>query len=145
MKRTWNSSKKWKALETVPRRTFVAISYPQTCKLCNQDECNCLKPMFQQDAFRHASYGKQESCDKSKDMNIVDGLQKRVGTSSSAYPQEGDKYEHSKNHSRYNSSYNHVVYDYVKHEKYACMNGRKSCCSYVVCITIKFQDAGREW
>ena len=31
------SSKAMKALETVPRRTFVAGSNTQTCKFCNQD------------------------------------------------------------------------------------------------------------
>ena len=124
------SSKAMKALETIPRRTFVAGSNPQTCKVCNQDECNCLNPMLHQDACRHAAYGEQESCDNSKDMNNVVGLQKRDGTSSSSSSQEGDKYEHSKQHSRYNSSYNHVFYDYVKHDKSTCMNGRNFFCSY---------------
>ena len=79
-------SKSTKALVTVPRRNFAAGSNPQTCKFCNQDECNCLKPMLQQDSFRHASYGEQESCDSSKDMNIVVVLQKRARTSSIASP-----------------------------------------------------------
>ena len=92
------SSKAMKALETVPRRTFVAGSKPQTSKVCNQDERNCLKTMLQQDACRHAAYGEQESCDSSKDMNLIFGLQKRVGTSSSSSAQEGDKDEHSKKH-----------------------------------------------
>ena len=119
------SSKAMKALETVPRRTFVASSNHQTCKVCNQAECNCLKPMLQQDACRHAAYGEQESCDSSKDMNNVVGLQKRVGTSSSSSSQEGEKYGHSKQHSRYNSSHSHVVYDYVNYENSTCMNVRK--------------------
>ena len=31
-------SKSMKALETIPRRTFVAGSNHQTCKFCNKDE-----------------------------------------------------------------------------------------------------------
>ena len=42
--------------------------------------------MLQQDAFRHAAYGEKESCDNSKDMDIVVGLQKRAGTYSSSSP-----------------------------------------------------------
>ena len=120
------SSKAMKALETVPRRTFVASSKHHTCKVCNQDECNCLKPMLQQDAFRHAAYGEKGSCENSKDMNNVFGLQNRAGTYSISSSREGEKYEHSKQHSRYNSSYNHFLYDYVKHDNSTCMNGRKS-------------------
>ena len=61
--------------------------------------------MLQEDGCRHAAYGKRESCDSSKDMNNVVGLQKRVGTSSSSSSQEGDKDGNSKKHSRYISSW----------------------------------------
>ena len=86
--------------------------------------------MLQQDVCKHAAYGEQEIFDNYQDMNTDVDLQKRVGTSSISSPQEGKKYGHEKQHSRYNSPHSQVVYDYVKHEKSTCMNGRKSCCSY---------------
>jgi hypothetical protein len=92
-------------------RTFVASSIPQACKVCVQDECKCVK---------------QKSCDNDEDKNTIVGLQKRVGNSSNSPPQEGDKGECS----RYNSAYHSVAFDYVKHDKFACKNGRKNACTY---------------
>jgi hypothetical protein len=97
--------------ETVPRKTFVASSIPQACKVCVQDECKCMK---------------QESCDSHEDKKIVFGLQRRACNSSNSPPQEGDKGECS----RYISTYNLVAFDYVKHGKFACKNGRKIPCTY---------------
>jgi hypothetical protein len=92
-------------------RTFVASSIPQACKACVQDECKCVK---------------QKSCDSHEDKNTVVGLQRRACNSSNSPPQRGDKGECS----RYNSAYHSVAFDYVKHDKFACKNGRKSPCTY---------------
>ena len=40
------NSKVMKAFETTPRTTFVASSKPQTCQVCFQVDCHCLKPML---------------------------------------------------------------------------------------------------
>jgi hypothetical protein len=92
-------------------RTFVESSIPSACKACVQDECECVK---------------QESCDSDEDKNIVDGLQRRACNSSDSPPQRGDKGECS----RYNSTYHSVAFDYVKHDKFVCKNGRKNPCTY---------------
>jgi hypothetical protein len=78
---------------------------------CVQDECKCVK---------------QDSCESHEDKNIVVGLQRRVGNSSNSPPQKGDKGECS----RYISAYNSISFDYVKHGKLACKNGRKFPCIY---------------
>ena len=39
-------SKAMKAYEATSKRNFVAGSNPQTCKVCIQDDCHCLKPML---------------------------------------------------------------------------------------------------
>ena len=116
-----------KALEKFQKRNFEAISNPQTCQVCFQVEFHCLKPMLQQDVCRHVAYGDQESSDSYQYMNTDVGLQKRVGTSSRSSPQVGVKDGHANQHLRYNYSHSQVDYVYVKHEKYACMNGRNSC------------------
>ena len=95
-------------------------------------QCWTLHPTIhlrnlKQDVCRHVPYGEKDSYNSYQDMNVDVGLQKRARTSSSSSPQEGKKYGHVKKHSRYTYSHSQVVYDYVKHEKSACMNGRKSC------------------
>jgi hypothetical protein len=105
------NSKVEETREKVPRTNFVSSSIPQACKACVQDECKCVK---------------QESCDSHEDKNIVVGLQRRACNSSNSPPQRGDKGECS----RYNSAYHSVAFDYVKHDKFACKNGRKSPCTY---------------
>jgi hypothetical protein len=93
-------------------RTFVEISIPPIYKDCVQDECECVK---------------RKSCDSDEDKNtIVDGLQRRACSSSDSPPQRGDKGECS----RYNSAYHSVAFDYVKHDKFVCRNGRKNPCTY---------------
>jgi hypothetical protein len=92
-------------------RTFVESSISSACKTCVQDECKCVK---------------QKSCDSHEDKNRFVGLQKRACNSSNSPPQRGDKGECS----RYKSAYNSVAFDYVKHDKFACKNGRKSPCTY---------------
>jgi midasin (ATPase involved in ribosome maturation) len=69
---------------------------------------------------------KQKICDSDEDKNTIVGLQKRVGNSSNSPPQRGDKGECS----RYNSTYQSVAFDYVKHDKFTCKNGRKHPCTY---------------
>jgi hypothetical protein len=105
------NSKVEETREKVPRTTFVASSIPPACKACVRDECKCVK---------------QESYDSHADKNIVVGLQKRACNSSNSPSQRGDEGECS----RYNSSYHSVDFDYVKHDKFACKNGRKSPCTY---------------
>jgi hypothetical protein len=92
-------------------RTFVSSSTPPACKACVQDECKCVK---------------QKSCDSDEDKNTIVGLQRRACNSSNSPPQRGNKGECS----RYNSSYHSVAFDYVKHDKFACKNGRKNPCTY---------------
>jgi hypothetical protein len=92
-------------------RTFVESSIPPACKACVQDECECVK---------------QESCDSDEDKDTVVGLQRRACNSSNSPPQRGDKGECS----RYNSAYHSVAFDYVKHDKFVCKNGRKNPCTY---------------
>jgi hypothetical protein len=92
-------------------RTFVESSIPPACKACVQDECKCVK---------------QKSCDSDEDKNTVVGLQRRACNSSNSPPQRGDKGECS----RYNSAYHSVAFDYVKHDKFVCKNGRKNPCTY---------------
>jgi hypothetical protein len=92
-------------------RTFVESSIPPACKACVQDECKCVK---------------QKSCDSDEDKNTIVGLQRRACNSSNSPPQRGDKGECS----RYNSAYHSVAFDYVKHDKFVCKNGRKSPCTY---------------
>jgi hypothetical protein len=92
-------------------RTFVESSIPPACKACVQDECECVK---------------RKSCDSDEDKNTVDGLQRRACNSSNSPPQRGDKGECS----RYNSAYHLVAFDYVKHDKLVCKNGRKNPCTY---------------
>jgi hypothetical protein len=69
---------------------------------------------------------KQKICDSDEDKNTVDGLQRRACNSSDSPPQRGDKGECS----RYNSAYHSVSFDYVKHNKFVCNNGRKNPCTY---------------
>jgi hypothetical protein len=88
-------------------RTFIESSIPSACKACIQDECKI-------------------SCDSDDDKDIVDGLQKRASNSSDSPPHRGDKGECS----RYNSTYNSVAFDYVKHNNFASNNGRKNPCTY---------------
>jgi hypothetical protein len=76
-----------------------------------QDECKCVK---------------QKSCDNHEDKKRFVSLQKRACNSLNSPPQRGDKGECS----RYKSAYNSVAFDYVKHDKSACKNGRKSPCTY---------------
>ena len=35
-----------KAFEATSKRNFVASSKPQTCQVCFQVDCHCLKPML---------------------------------------------------------------------------------------------------
>jgi hypothetical protein len=91
-------------------RTFVESSIAPACKACIQDECECVK---------------RKSCDSDEDKNTVDGLQRRACNSSNSPPQRGDKGECS----RYNSAYYSVAFDYVKHDKFVCKNGRKNPCT----------------
>ena len=53
-----------KAFETTSKRNFVTSSKPQTCQACFQVDFHCLKPMLQQDVYRHANYGEHESLDR---------------------------------------------------------------------------------
>jgi hypothetical protein len=92
-------------------RTFVESSIPPACKACVQDECKCVK---------------RKSCDSDEDKNTIVGLQRRACNSSNSPPQRGDKGECS----RYNSAYHSVAFDYVKHDKFVCKNGRKNPCTY---------------
>jgi hypothetical protein len=92
-------------------RNFVESSIPQACKAYVQDECKCVK---------------QKSCDSHEDKNRFVGLQRRACNSSNSPPQRGDKGECS----RYNYAYHLIAFDYVKHDKIACKNGRKSPCTY---------------
>jgi hypothetical protein len=92
-------------------RIFVASSIPQACKLWVRDECKCVK---------------QESYDSHADKKIFVGLQRRACNSSNSPPQRGDKGECSRHISTYNSG----SFDYVKHGRFACKNGRKSPCTY---------------
>jgi hypothetical protein len=92
-------------------RTFVESSIPPACKACVQDECKCVK---------------RKSCESDEDKNTIVGLQRRACNSSNSPPQRGDKGECS----RYNSAYHSVAFDYVKHDKFVCKNGRKNPCTY---------------
>jgi hypothetical protein len=104
------NSKVEETREKVPRTNFVSSSTPPACKVCVQYECKCVK---------------QESYDIHADKNTIVGLQRRSCNSSKSPPQRGDKGECS----RYNSTYHSVAFDYVKHDKFACKNGRKSPCT----------------
>ena len=53
-----------------------------------------------------------------------------AGASTCSSPHEGKNDGHVKQHLRYNSSHSQVDYVSDKHDKYACLNGRKSCCAY---------------
>jgi hypothetical protein len=64
---------------------------------------------------------KQKSCDSREDKNIVDRLQRRNCNSSNSPPQRGNKGECL----RYNYAYHSVAFNYVKHDKFACKNGKK--------------------
>ena len=92
-------------------RTFVESSNSSACKTCDQDECKCVK---------------QKGCDSHEDKRRFVSLQKRASNSSNSPPQRGDKGECS----RYKSAYNSVAFDYVKHGKFSCKNGRKIPCTY---------------
>jgi hypothetical protein len=92
-------------------RTFVESSISSACKTCVQDECKCVK---------------QKSCDSHEDKSRFVSLQKRACNSSNSPPQRSNKGECS----RYKSTYNTVAFDYVKHDKSACKNGRKRPCTY---------------
>jgi hypothetical protein len=89
-------------------RTFVESSNSSACKTCVQDECKCVK---------------QKGCDSHEDKSRFVSLQKRACNSSDSPPQSGDKGECS----RYKSAYNSVAFDYVKHDKSACKNGKRPC------------------
>ena len=65
-----------------------------------------------------------------QDMNTNVSLQKKAGTYTSSSPQEGKKDGHAKKHMRYNSSHSQVDYVFARHENFACLNARKSCCAY---------------
>jgi hypothetical protein len=89
-------------------RTFDESSNSSACKTCVQDECKCVK---------------QKGYDNHEDKSRFDSLQKRACNSSDSPPQRGDKGECS----RYKSAYNSVAFDYVKHDKSACKNGKRPC------------------
>ena len=61
-----------------------------------------------------------------KTRTDVVGLQRRACNSSNSPTQRGDKGECS----RYNSAYHSVSFNYVKHDKFVCKNGRKIPCTY---------------
>jgi hypothetical protein len=89
-------------------RTLVESSTSSACKICIQDECKCMK---------------QKGCDSHEDKSRFENLQKRVCNSSNSPPQNGEKGECS----RYKSAYNSVAFDYIKHDKSACKNGKRPC------------------
>jgi hypothetical protein len=89
-------------------RTFVESSNSSACKTCVQDECKCVK---------------QKGCDSHEDKRRFVSLQKRFYNSSNSPPQSGEKGECS----RYKSTYNIVAFDYVKHDKSTCKNGKRPC------------------
>ena len=51
-----------KAIETVPRRSFILGSLPQGCKDCIHGECNCLKHTLQEECV-HKHALQQGSCE----------------------------------------------------------------------------------
>jgi hypothetical protein len=89
-------------------RTLVESSNSSACKTCVQDEYKCVK---------------QKGCDNHEDKRRFESLQKRVCNSSNSPPQRGNKGECS----RYKSAFNSVAFDYVKHDKSACNNGKRPC------------------
>ena len=84
-------SKAMKACEATSKRNFVPSSKSQTCQVCFQFDCQCLKPMLQQEDCRHAAYGEHASSDNFQDMNTNVSVQGKAGTYTSSYPQECKK------------------------------------------------------
>jgi hypothetical protein len=89
-------------------RTLAQSLTSSACKICIQDECKCVK---------------QKACDSHEDKSRFESLQKRACDTSDSPPQNGEKGECS----RYKSAFNSVAFDYVKHEKSACKNGKRPC------------------
>jgi hypothetical protein len=89
-------------------RTLVQSLTSSACKTCVQDECKCVQ---------------QKGCDSHEDKSRFESLQKRACDTSDSPPQSGDKGECS----RYKSAFNSVAFDYVKHNKSACNNGKRPC------------------
>ena len=89
-------------------RTFDESSNSSACKTCVQDECKCVQ---------------QKGCYSHEDKSRFESLQKTACDSSDSPPQNGEKGESS----RYKSAYNSIAFDYVKHDKSACNNGKRPC------------------
>jgi hypothetical protein len=89
-------------------RTFVEGSNSSACKTCVQDEGKCVQ---------------QKGYDSHEGKSRFVSFQRRACDSSDSPPQSGNKGECS----RYKSAFNSVAFDYVKHNKSACNNGKIPC------------------
>ena len=123
-------SKAMKACEAISKRTFIPSSKMQICQICFKDDCHCFKPLLQQEDGRHAAYGEHASSYSFQDKNDDVSLQMKVVASTSSSPHEGKKDEHAKQHKRYKSSHDQFDCVSARHDNFACLNGRKICCTY---------------
>lgn len=114
-----------KSSETIPRRSFISGSLPQVCKDCIHGECNSLKHTLQEEGVHKHAF-EQESCESSKTIEEIDGVPKGATSSFDSPPHEGNKGERE----RYKSYFNHISFDYVKHDKLPHKHWKKIACSF---------------
>jgi len=114
-----------KAIETVPRRSFILGSLPQVCKDFFHGECNCLKHNLQEEGV-HKHALEQGSCESSKIIEEIDGFLKGATSSFDSPSHEDNKGERQ----RYKYDFNHISFDYVKHGKFPHNHWKKITCSF---------------
>jgi hypothetical protein len=114
-----------KAIETVPRRSFISSSLSQGCKDCILDECNSLKHTLQEEGV-HENALEQENCESSKTIEGIDDVPKGASSSFDSPPHEGNEGKRE----RYKSDFNHISFDHVKHGKFPHKHWKRIACSF---------------
>ena len=114
-----------KAIETVPRRSFISGSLSQGCKGCILEECNSLKHTLQEEGV-HKHALEQESGESSKTIEGIHGVPKGASSSFDSSPHEGNEGERQ----RYKSDFNHISFDHVKHGKFPHKHWKRIACSF---------------
>ena len=114
-----------KAIEIVPRRSFISGSLSQGCKGCILEECNSLKHTLQEEGV-HKHALEPESGESSKTIEGIDSVPKEASSSFDSSPYEGNEGERE----RYKSYFHHTSFDHVKHGKFPHKHWKRIACSF---------------
>lgn len=123
-----------KAIETVPRRSFVSGSISQGCKDCILGECNSLKHTLQEEGV-HKHALEQESGKSSKPIEGIDGGPKGSSSSFDSPPHQGNEGERES----YKYDFNHISFDHVKHGNFHISIRKELHVLFVVWLTSVFR------